>query len=415
MAISPFVFSSANLPSRKAKQLFKAFPFLKLSVAQEATARALGYSSWYECTKRGTVGDQSLSDQQAGLSVRVPRYYHQAGTLMDLGITPIEADLWVRAWGLTGQPTLAPREGVPMYYRWAEAIERFERGEIVEAQLIDEWGDDNSKYPEIDRPERVCPGVILGPMGRYPHYAVDPALNARIPIQLRGPSCLYHLEDGVDVLQMCVQGFPSPPPPAEPILERMNAVQYEWHHGQKHPRASELSLPKLEAAATAKPDAMVVISVRAMPTPDGGFDFGRHAVACLRGKDFAAFLRAKGGLDTSKVIWYQDVRFQCTENWWAWLHSVDRWDGGLPLFTEAHHHQPSLPLYSYPFMAAPMANEEYSGTEERSCLLPLDADYEDDDDGGGEDAAPDSPDPDLDSIALTHLRESAQHALETHG
>ncbi|MDZ4127664.1 MAG: hypothetical protein U1E02_26375 [Hydrogenophaga sp.] len=75
MAISPFVFSSESLPRLKAKQLSKVFPFLRLSTAQEATAQALGYSSWYECIQRGTKGKASLSDQDAGMPVRVGRYY----------------------------------------------------------------------------------------------------------------------------------------------------------------------------------------------------------------------------------------------------------------------------------------------------------------------------------------------------
>jgi len=87
MAITPFVYLSENLPRLKAKQLFKTFHFLKLSAAQEATARALGYPSWYECTHHGRKGQPSLSDQDAGMSVRVARYYHQAGVLMGMGIT----------------------------------------------------------------------------------------------------------------------------------------------------------------------------------------------------------------------------------------------------------------------------------------------------------------------------------------
>ena len=73
MATSPFAFSSDNLPRLKAKQLSKTFPFLKLSAAQEATARALGYASWYECTHRGAQGEPSLSDQDAGLPVQIGR------------------------------------------------------------------------------------------------------------------------------------------------------------------------------------------------------------------------------------------------------------------------------------------------------------------------------------------------------
>ncbi len=126
-----FVFSSDNLPKQKAKQLFKTFPFLKLSTAQEATARALGYSSWYECIHQGAKGEQSPSDQDAGIPTRVARYYHQANTLTTFGITPFEADLWVRAWGLTGHPTFPPEQARPLYYKWREVLDQVNRGECV--------------------------------------------------------------------------------------------------------------------------------------------------------------------------------------------------------------------------------------------------------------------------------------------
>jgi hypothetical protein len=407
MAISPFIFSSENLPRLKAKQLFKAFPFLKLSAAQEATARALGYSTWYECSNRGTSGKTSLSDQEAGLSVRVGRYYHQAGVLMGLGIAPSEADLWVRAWGLTGQPTLAPEEGVPLYYRWNETLERLERGEISEEQAIEQWDDAYSKYPDIDRPERVCPGVILGPCGRYPHYAVDPSINARIPIYLRGPSSLYHYEDDGDVLAMTVAGFPKEEGHAERIFPRLNRIQYEWHHGTKHPESKKLYCPQLEAAALALPDSIVVISQRAMPGKEDRLDLDQYAVACLRGRDFAAFLSAKGVIDPTKVIWYRSVDGRSLRSNLVWNMQLnnDGWNRGaemeLPVFVDADKHQPSLPLYSYPFMTAPMHSDEYSIGMERACLLPLDEDY---DDGSSGDSDPNRPIPTLDEYLLANVR-----------
>ncbi len=388
MAISPFVFSSENLPRLKAKQLLKAFPFLKLSAAQEATANALGYASWYECAHRGTTGERSLQDEQAGTAVRVGRYYHQAGVLMGLGIAPSESDRWVRAWGLTGKPTLAREQGVAVYYAWNDAIERLERGEIGEQEVRDEFGADDSKYPDIDLPQRVCPGVILAPCGKYPHYAVDPAIHARIPIYLRGPSNLYHYEDDGDVLAMSIPGFAENAhfSPEEPVFPRLNRIQYEWHHGVKHPQSPELCMPKLESAALAVPEEMIVISVRATPGPDDSLDFKRSAVACLRGRDFLAFLRSKGALDPSRVVWYRDVKTRDLG------FSMDLWMGGwdpsrtLPLFAQAKKLSPGLPLYSYPFMAAPMHRDEYSGGVERTCLLPLDEDYADpyDDDDDGE-------------------------------
>lgn len=400
MATSPFTFSSENLPKLKAKQLSKTFPFLKLSAAQEATARALGYASWYECTHRGAQGEPSLSDQDAGLPVRVGRYYHQASVLMSVGITPAEADRWVRAWGLTGRPTLAPEEGLPMYYAWNDALERFERGLIDENRLLEEFGDDGySKYPEIDRPQRICPGVILGPMGKYPHYAVDPAISARIPIYLRGPQCHYHLEDDDDVLAMCVPGFPKSNR-SERIFPRISRIQHEWHFGKKHPDASDLCVPNLVAAALARPDVMMVLSQRAMPTSGGDYDFTRSAVACLRGKDFASFLREKGVIDPSSVIWFRDVEPSLSFSVWrSWLHGHD-WDMGstvLPVFEGASKYQRCLPVYSYPFMTAPMSPDEYGVGMERPCLLPLNEDYygdddDDDDDWGGDDDGPKDPD-----------------------
>ncbi len=380
MAIPAFVFSSGNLPKLKAKQLSKAFPHLKLSAAQEATALALGYSSWFECSQRGLLGQPSPSDQDAGLTVRVARYYHQAGVLMKIGITPSEADRWVRTWGLTGQSTLAPEYGRPRYCVWNEALERFERGEIDESLLLEEFGEQcYSKYPEIDRPQRVCPGVILGPMGKYPHYVVDPAIAAQIPIYLRGPHSNFHYEDDGDVLAMCVPGFPAGKA-MEKIFPRLNRIQHEWHFGTKHPEASDKSIAKLVAAAMARPDELMVISQRWMPTPGGEYDHSRYALACLRGSDFAAFLNRKGVIDPWSVIWFRDVELsRHFEEWSDWLDGFV-WGPELPplpVFEGARKHQPSVPLYSYPFMKAPMSGDEYGGNSEHHCLLPLDEDYDD--------------------------------------
>lgn len=383
MSIAPFTFSSDNLPKLKAKQLSKAFPFLKLAAAQEATARALGYPSWYECTRRGTQGVPSLSDQEAGLPVRVARYYNQAGVLMGLGITPAEADLWVRTWGLTGRPTSAPESGFPVYSVWNAALERFERGEIDENQLVEECGDDGcSKYPEIDRPQRVCPGVILGPMGKYPHYAVAQSVTARIPIYLRGPNSLYHYEDDGDVLSMCVPEFPRSKGSA-PVFPRLSRIQHEWHYGQKHPDAPDLCIPNLVSMALARPDALIVISQRAMPKPGDGFDFARCVLACLRGKDFAVFLREKGVIHPAAVIWYSDVADRpASFDWINWLsgHEGGSATVSVPFFEAASRYQPCLPVYSYPFMTAPMSTDEYGAGGERACLLPLNEDYKEEDD-----------------------------------
>lgn len=407
MSIAPFNFSSDNLPKLKAKQLSKAFPFLKLAAAQEATARALGYPSWYTCTRRGTQGVPSLSDQEAGLPVRVARYYAQVGVLMGLGITPAEADLWVRAWGLTGQPTLSPQTAQPVYSAWNDALERFERGEIDENQLVEECGDGGySKHPDIDRPQRVCPGVILGPMGKYPHYAVAQSITARIPIYLRGPNSLYHYEDDGDVLATCIPEFPRRTRSAQ-ISPSLSRIQHEWHYGEKHPDARAPCIPNLVSLALVRPDALVVISQRAMPKPGYGFDFTRCAMACLRGVDFARFLQSKGEIDPSTVIWYSDVDLSVNSDWMDWGH----WLAGfqttgpeaLPIFEAANKYQPCLPVYSYPFMSGPMSPDEYGLGVEHACLLPLGEDY-DEDDAGGDHDAPEDPFPPVPGRAFSALQ-----------
>lgn len=379
MSISPFIFSSCNLPKLKAKQLAKSFPFLRLSAAQEATAQALGYSSWFECTKRGTVGCVSLSDQDAGLPVRVERYYHQAGVLMGIGITPAAADLFVRAWGLTGQPTLAPKYALPSYYSWKSSIERLESGEIDEATFLNEFSEaEYSKHPDIDRPQRICQGVILGPMGRYPHYALDPIVSSRIPIYLRGPQSNFHYEDDGDILAMTIPGFPAIEP-YDLAFPRLNRIQYEWHYESKHPDAHQESIPMLVKEAMKRSDDLIVISQRWMPEALHKYDDdSRCALACLRGTDFAAFLMNKGVVDPETVIWFRDVKFsRDLLKWCDWLDDVRPAQDipSLPVFDGGRLLQPSLPLYSYPFMTAPMSADEYGRIGERIILLPLEEDY----------------------------------------
>lgn len=394
MNVIPFSFSSPNLPRLKAKQLSKTFPFLTLATSQEATARALGYSSWYECSRRGTSNPPSKTDQDAGMAVRVSRYYHQAGVLMGIGIPPLDADLWVRAWGLTGTPTLAPKRANPLFYEWNIALEKLERGEVDEAWMEEHFEESwISKYPSIAWPRRICPGVILGPCGKYPHYALDPALYAKLPHYLRPLSGTYHLEDDVDCLSLGVPSFPKRESHDSSVLGR-NPIHYEWHYGRAHPDEDSLIVPRLVEAALARPGDLMVISTRGMPTPERTSSRERDWVACLYGRDFARFLLSKGGIDLEKVVWFRDVEFPFMDfGFGDWLAGFGRFPGAklLPVFERAKEMAPSQPVYSYPFMEGPMRSEEYGAGYEAICLLPLDEDYKDiDDDDDDED--PDGPD-----------------------
>ena len=385
MSPKSFVFSSPNLPKAKARQLHKAFPFLSLSTAQEMTARALGYPSWFECAKRGTSGPPSLGDQEAGLDTRVVRYYQQANVLINYGVTPHDADRWVRAWGLTGRPTLALKHAAPLFYEWDSALNAFERGDIDEETFLDEHGDHPDAYGDnkyhIDRPARLTSSVIVGPMSRYPIFAVHPALSAQIPIYMRGPIGMYHYEDDVDLLALYAPDFPYPED--DDYHERFNWVHHEWHYGRQHPLAHFPMLPHLIAQARSNPDELFVLTNRAMPLTGEGeaYDFDRRAVACLLGNDFAEFLLNKGVVNSSAVIWFNDVAIDDTPTTYGFSNRFDKAQK-LPIFSASRKYQTSLPIYSYPFMRAPMADAEYQRLEEIECVLPLREDYSHDEGGG---------------------------------
>ena len=86
-------------------------------------------------------------------------YYQQANVLINYGVTPHDADRWVRAWGLTGRPTLALKHAAPLFYEWDSALNAFERGDIDEETFLDEHGDHPDAYGDnkyhIDRPARL--------------------------------------------------------------------------------------------------------------------------------------------------------------------------------------------------------------------------------------------------------------------
>lgn len=388
MSHDRFTFTSDNLPRLKAKQLQKAFPFLKLSAAQEATARALGYASWYQCTQRGILGAGSLSDQEAGLEVRRSRYHHQARVLMAIGITPGDADRWVRAWGLTGQPSLAPDAGLSLYYLWDEALKRFEAGTIDDVQLAIVVGvDEYAEGHEILLPERICPGVILGPLEGDPYYVVDPKVAMSIPAYLRGLMSMYHCIDGAWLLKLYAPGFRDPfQLRSEP--QAMSPIQHEWHFGTKCPHLREECVPALVKKALDRPEDFVILTIRQAPTAKRDFydfaalDPGRHVAACLSGRDFAAFLRSKGSLDNLEVTWFMDVKFRPEIEWWQFLcgedHIADMDDIELP-FLSPGNGQRCAPIYSYPFKRAPMDSLEYDSMEIQ-FLIPLNHDYPEDDD-----------------------------------
>lgn len=375
----PFVFSSTALPSKKAKSLQKAFPFLKLSVAQEATARALGYPSWFECITNGTHGEPSLSDQEAGMDVRVLRYYHQAGELMKVGLSPSNADLWVRAWGLTGNPSLSRDQAIPLYYRWLnEGLIPLEREEITEEEFFERWGDENSdfsKYPEIDRPTKICEGVLLGPNGKYPYFFIDPHLESRMPAYLRGNGGEYHIEDGAEKLAMFIPAFPDEYRSGQ--VNDLSWVQHHWHYGEKGSTQSTSALLDMESQANQAPDEMFVISICVEPECLDGGEWGKLAVACLKGRDFAEYIRTKGDLDTERVVWFRDVsdKYISLLDFRWFLSGAGDDTVSLPIFKKRSLYKPSLPLYSYPFRYGPMHHDEYSTTSEWASLLPLDEDY----------------------------------------
>jgi hypothetical protein len=249
-----------------------------------------------------------------------------------------------------------------------------QRGELTDSEIEEEWGfSDGTKYPDVDRPVEVCKGVVLSPLGKYPHYAIDPAILARSPAYLVGAWGLYHYEDSGPTIERMVPGFKDPF--ERRLRQALNFVHHEWHLEAPHPDAPQPILPQLIEAALAAPDAMVGISVRCMFLPDGEPTFERFAVACLRGRAYAEFLRAKGRLNHEEVVWFSDV--EVGDPALGPLRQHLHFDNGkLPIFHANSRHRPAPPLYSYPFKDGPMAEDELSTFHEMTPLLPLDQDYQ---------------------------------------
>ena len=99
------------------------------------------------------------------------------------------------------------------------------------------------------------------------------------------------------------------------------------------------------------------------------------------GNDFAEFLLNKGVVNSSAVIWFNDVAIDDTPTTYGFSNRFDKAQK-LPIFSASRKYQTSLPIYSYPFMRAPMADAEYQRLEEIECVLPLREDYSHDEGGG---------------------------------
>lgn len=409
MPITPFSFVSASLPKRKAKQLKRAFPFLRLSQAQEATAKALGYPSWYQCLRSGSNGRPSPSDQMVDPATRALRHCHQANTIADLGIPLASADRWMRGWGLTGFPVLPPQEAIPLFYLWSNVLDTHRSVDFTEEELA-AFGDRNySKYPDIDRPERICEGVILGPNGRYPYFALEPRLAAtRIPTYLGGARDTFHIEDDGDLLALMIPGVGDKFGVFKrDITDLLNVVQYEWHLKTPSPKTGITCLPGLIDQALSRPEAFIALSFRASLTDGEPQSFDRFCIPALRGREFAEFLRNKGSIDFTKVQWFCDVPAQgvlsCSHEVFTalLLPTQGNLPPTLPFMDAAMCASPCAPIYSYPFKTAPMHVDEYDINLERLAIYPLAYNFssrnggDDGDgfDGDGPDADPSPSDP----------------------
>lgn len=367
-----FFYEAESFPAKKAKLLQKAFPHLKLADAQEVTAKALGYSSWFECKKTGLQDKSGPFDQSLDLETLIERQFQQALCLMKIGICSADADKWVRGWGLTGDATLEFKDAIPRYTYWDSLLTSYENGEIddeaMDALFPGEYfvGDEVRK-----RPERVYEGVILGPMPAFENsrFWASHQFKKDCREPLRNFACYAFSYQAMENFPKYFKGNSSIFHPNEPgnflvkkYLEKLNieiwdqtiidsCLDLEMNFGENGLSGYEdRSLVKdLISFIKIFPNEKYIISNH--PACNHGIiDFGLRNIATLNGNDFIKLLEEKE-VDLNKVVWFENIpiqnriktnyRYQYVEELFYLIFNH--------LFENSKEHEPSLRILTNPF------------------------------------------------------------------
>lgn len=355
---------------KKAEQLHRCHDGLRLSVAQEATSRALGFPTWFDAKKRIATAKfpPSPPDESVPLDRRLRRRYQQIEALTEvtgLGIPEIEE--FVRRWGLTTAARSRLTAYRDLYSFWDELRLDLAAGKYDEEERARLWENSDLR----DGPSVVAPGILLAPIGRkYMYYVLSPARAQMMPSYLRGNrSILLDFEEGKYLALAFPEEFPaSMRADALAQMEQHEPWLFEWATGAPPTSFRGQSMAAMAAEADAAPKDWFALSLR-FPPENGKDPLENSAVPALRGADFARFLRSRGVLSGLRPQWFALQKGWCVPHRFGmeWpdvilgRHATPR--------LKAAEIAPSLPLFGTPFKFGPMRTDEYDGRIEGGGYL----------------------------------------------
>lgn len=373
---SLFYPSSLTFVKKSAKQMQRVFPALQLSTAQEATACALGFSSWFDLSKRIETAPNtaSLPDEAISPVERLRRRYQQIRALIDVANLPAcEVEDFVRRWNLTAAaPATLLAEFYTDYALSDADLTALESGEVSEQELEEQydwsWG---------GIPRRIADGIILGPCGpKYNYYQLSSARLHEMPLYLRGDASIFlDGENGGCVALAFPDLFSTEEKQAGlAFLAEREPWLHEWYTGSTPEDFDGTSLQQLSRLAANAPEDWFALSIRLRT--DTFPEKMEYAAPALRGADFVRFIETKGHLRGLDVQWFafKDSRSIMRFNNMCSGLGIE---GTAPNRLEPQDIIPTEPLFGSPFKHGPMCFIEFSTMIEGGGML-LSEELEDD-------------------------------------
>lgn len=293
---SAFYPRTISYVKHRAKELQAAFPGLPLSAAQQATARALGFTDWFDCQARlqGVRTNDALPDEALPRDTVLARHYHQIRALAEVGGLPAsDADAFVRCW----RPTATARPALGQFLSSYAEVE----------QVLASYEQDPhfTEFESGGEPHRIADGIIEVAWGtKNPFYYLSIARLRQMPAYLRGEmGAFLSWEHGLLVALTFPECFA-----ARERIEGLNflAAQepwlYECHTGQAPPDFRGMTLRALMQAAEAAPAQWFALSSRRLTQrPE---QWQEPLICALRGRDYVRFLQARGDLTGLQPAWF---------------------------------------------------------------------------------------------------------------
>lgn len=372
--------SSLSFIKKSAKQLQRAFPSVSLSVAQEATSVALGFTCWFDASQRikAWSGKPSLPDEEIQRDEVLQRRYQQIRALIDVAnLPPCEVDYFVRCWNLTASAPATRLKDFETDFDTSDGkLKELEAGSITDEELETWYG-----YNGV--PQRVGEGIIHGPAGyKHNYIQLSSARLQEMPIYLRGNQSLFlDFEEGGFVALAFPDCFnPKAVAKGWKFLESHEHWLYEWHTGKRPDGFHGLSIAEMVKKAMEYPDDWMALSVRT-PNEDRRMQTEDEVVPAIKGSDFVRFIATKGSLRGCDLRWFQMKDNRAIERFFAAQWGEER-IGLTPSIRFTPEEAVEVePMYGSPFKHGPMWSSEYEPNTEGGGMLlsdELEEDVEDD-------------------------------------